>query len=123
MYSTQTSGKTLPKFLVTLKSHAEFLVEVFLISHSYERPGIWRVSVDYRIRQCNTIYPPLGHFSLLDISTVGIVSVPKGSALESSRPELTEDPSFDIGTNRAWKTAPSEYDIHRPIRVRCCCGW
>ena len=35
---------------------------------------------------------------MLDISTVGIVSVPKKSALETSRRELSEDVSFGIGT-------------------------
>ena len=36
-------------------------------------------------------HTPLGRFSMLDISTVGIVSVPKRSALETSRRELAED--------------------------------
>ena len=35
---------------------------------------------------------------MVDISTVGIVSVPRKSALEASRGELSEDVSFSIGT-------------------------
>ena len=47
-----------------------------------------------------TVYvrTPLMRFSILDISTVGIVSTPKRSALETSRRELSEDVSFGIGT-------------------------
>ena len=47
-----------------------------------------------------TVYyhTPLGRFSMVDISTVGIVSVPRKSALEASRGELSEDVSFSIGT-------------------------
>ena len=41
---------------------------------------------------------PLSRFSMLGISTVGIVSVPKRSAFEASRRELFEDASFGIGT-------------------------
>ena len=43
-------------------------------------------------------HPPLGRFSMVDISTVGIVSVPKRSALKSSRRELSEYVSFGIGS-------------------------
>ena len=43
-------------------------------------------------------YIPLGRFSMVDVSTVvGIVSVPKWSAFETSRRELSEDISFGIG--------------------------
>ena len=35
---------------------------------------------------------------MINISTVGIVSTPKTSALETSRRELSEDVSFGIGT-------------------------
>ena len=42
-------------------------------------------------------HTPLGQFSMLDISTVGIVSVPKRSVLEISRGELSEDVSFGFG--------------------------
>ena len=35
---------------------------------------------------------------MLDTSTAGIVSVPKGSALATSRRELSEGVSFGIGT-------------------------
>ena len=48
-----------------------------------------------------TVYntsPPWADFSMVDISTVGIVSVPKRSALEPSIRELSEDVSFGIGT-------------------------
>ena len=41
-------------------------------------------------------HTPLGRFSMLDISTVGIVSAPKRSALEPSRRELSEDVSSGI---------------------------
>ena len=43
-------------------------------------------------------YTPLNRFSLVDISAAGIVAVPKSSALEPSRQELSEDVSFGIGT-------------------------
>ena len=42
-------------------------------------------------------YTSLGRFSMFDISTVGIVSVPKRSVLEISRGELSEDVSFGFG--------------------------
>ena len=42
-------------------------------------------------------HTPLDRFSMLDASTVGIVSVPDKSALEASRRELSEDTSFGIG--------------------------
>ena len=38
----------------------------------------------------------LGRFSMLDVATVGIVSVPKRSVLETSRRELSEDVFYDI---------------------------
>ena len=54
---------------------------------------------DYRTRRCTSHQPPLGRFSMVDISTaVSIVSGPKRSALEPSRRELSEDVSFGIGT-------------------------
>ena len=58
---------------------------------------------------------------MVDISTGGTVSVPNGSALETSRRELSEGVSFGIGTRLlveqwAWKTAPWVCDIHRRIR-------
>ena len=43
-------------------------------------------------------HTPLGRFSMVDISTVRIVSVSKRSAAETSRRELSEDVSFGIGT-------------------------
>ena len=46
-------------------------------------------------------HTPLGRFSMVDISTVGIVSVPKRSALESYRRELfffSEHVSFGVRT-------------------------
>ena len=42
-------------------------------------------------------HTPLGRFSMVDISMVGIVSVPKQSALKTSRLELSKDISFGIG--------------------------
>ena len=50
---------------------------------------------------------------------VGIVSVPKRSALETSCRELTEDVSRSVlapswlSSNRAWKTTPGGSDVHR----------
>ena len=44
------------------------------------------------------ITSPLGRSSVLDISAIEIVSVPKRSALETSRRELSENVSFGIGT-------------------------
>ena len=53
----------------------------------------------YRIRRCMPHYhTPLPRCSMVDISTVGIVSVPKRSALKTSRRELSEDVWFGIGT-------------------------
>ena len=43
-------------------------------------------------------HTPLGRFSTLDISAVGIVSVPQRSTLETSRRKLSEHVSFGIGT-------------------------
>ena len=40
------------------------------------------------------ITPPWADFSMVDISTVGTVPVPKTSALETSRRELSEDVSI-----------------------------
>ena len=48
---------------------------------------------------CTTVrvrHTPLGRFSMVDVSTVGTVSVPKTSALETSRRDLSEDVSFGI---------------------------
>ena len=57
-------------------------------------------------------HTPLGRLSMLNISTVGMLSVPNSSALESSRRELPEDVPFGmaplapLSSNRPWKTAP-----------------
>ena len=59
---------------------------------------------------------------MVDIPTVGIVSVPRRSALETSRRELSEAVSFGIGTflvveqSSLEKTAPRGCDIHRRAR-------
>ena len=59
------------------------------LKHTYETKNTYYTTgVPY--------HPPLGRFSKLEISTVGIVLVPKG--LETSRRELSEDVSFGIGT-------------------------
>ena len=48
---------------------------------------------------CLSHQPPLGRFSMIDISTaVGMVPVATTSALEASVRELSEDASFGIGT-------------------------
>ena len=44
------------------------------------------------------ITPPWADFSMVDISTVGTVSVPKRWAWETSPRELSEDVSFCVGT-------------------------
>ena len=64
---------------------------------------------------------PLGQFSMLDISIVGIESVPKMAALETFRRELSEDVSFGIVTLlvvEQWslESRPKGCDIHRRIR-------
>ena len=73
----------------------------------------------YRVPHAAAYHTPLVPISVLDISTVGMMSVPKRSALQASRRELFEDVSFgiDISGNRAWKTAAGVCDIHRRIRV------
>ena len=44
-------------------------------------------------------HAPVGRFHMVDISTaVGTVTVPKPSALETSRREISEDVSFGVGT-------------------------
>ena len=55
---------------------------------------------------------------MLDIPTVGMVAVPKRSALETSRRELFEDASSGIGIllvveQRAWETAAGACDKNR----------
>ena len=47
---------------------------------------------------CTVCHTPLGRFSMVDISILGIVSVPKRSVLKTYRGELSEDVSFGIGT-------------------------
>ena len=63
-------------------------------------PGA-RIQCKYRIL-CTTStshHTPLGRFSVVDISTaVGIVPLPRRSALEPSRRERSEAVSFGIGT-------------------------
>ena len=44
------------------------------------------------------VYHPLSRFSVVDISTVGMVLVPKSWALETSHRVLSENVSFGIGT-------------------------
>ena len=48
------------------------------------------VRVPYTVYSISRYHTPLGRFFTLDISAVGIVSVSKGSALETSRQELPE---------------------------------
>ena len=55
-------------------------------------------AVPYRVRRCLSHQPPLGRFSVLDISIVGRLAAPKRSPLETSLRELSEDVSFGIGT-------------------------
>ena len=67
-------------------------------------------------------HTPLGRFSMLDISTVGIVPVPETSALETFRRVLSEHVSFGIGTllvveQSSLETRPRGCDMHRRRRV------
>ena len=43
-------------------------------------------------------HTPVGRFTMLDTSTVGLASVLKRTALEASRPEPSYDASFGIST-------------------------
>ena len=56
---------------------------------------------------------------MVDISTVGIVSVPKASVLEMCRRYFSEDLSFGIGAllvvERSRKIAPAWCDIHYTV--------
>ena len=61
-------------------------------------PPLSRSTVHWHDGVYHTITPPLGRFSMVDISTVGIVPVPRRWALETSRRELSGDVSFGIGT-------------------------
>ena len=70
------------------------------------------------------ITPPPGRLSMLHVSTaVEIVSVPKRSALEASRRELSEDVPFGTGTLLVVEQSTLERrtpqrggDTHRRIR-------
>ena len=53
---------------------------------------------EYRIGRFTHYHTPQGRFSMVNISRVGVVSVPKWSTLETSRGELSEDVSFRVGT-------------------------
>ena len=63
---------------------------------------------------------------MVDISKVGTVSVPKRSALEPSRRDLSEDVSFGIGTigtllaveQSSLENRPRGCDIHRRLRYK-----
>ena len=63
-------------------------------------------------------YTPLGRFSMVGISTDGIVSVPKSSAWETSRRELSEDVPFGIGTGTFSVVEQSSLE-NRPRGVMC----
>ena len=74
----------------------------------------------YRIRRC-VYHTPVGRFSMLGICTAGIVPVPKRSALEASRRELSEDASFGIGIllvveQSSLENHPREGDVRRRKR-------
>ena len=66
----------------------------------------------------------LGRFSMVDIPAVGIVSVSKRSALETSTRELSEDVSFGIGALLVAEKLSLENrprgvcDTHRGVRYR-----
>ena len=87
-------------------------------------PGIvysspfWNLIVVYRTRRCKPPPPLPGLFSMLDISIVGIVSVPRRSALAASLSEsfpktyrsvlallVLLAPSW-LSSNRTWKNRP-----------------
>ena len=80
-------------------------------------PPLLATRVPYR-----TVYitPSWCRFSVLDISTVGMMPVPTRSALEESRRELSEDVSFGVGTLLVVEQSSLEnrprgvrYSIHR----------
>ena len=67
-------------------------------------------------------HTPLGRFSRLGISAVGIVSVPERSALETSRRELSQDVSFGSGTPLAVEQSSLEKTPQGCVRYTVVCG-
>ena len=91
----------------------------YIAAESVDRPLSLR---GYRIGRCVSHYHiPLGRFSMVDISTVGVVSVPKSlrwkhlaeSFPKTYRPVLA---TSWLSSYRAWKTAAGVCDTHHGIR-------
>ena len=81
--------------------------------YSYTDPDLCLRSAVYD----GVYHTPLGRFSMVDISTIGVVSVPKRGRrwkrLAESFPKtcgLVSAPSW-LSSNRAWNTASGWYDI------------
>ena len=87
----------------------------------YDRKAVsWQTYRKYTVYDGWSVHhPPLGRFSMVDISTVGIVSVPKRSSLETAITESFGETYRSVLTppwllsNRVWKTTPAGRDIHR----------
>ena len=67
-------------------------------------------------------HPSLGGFSMVDVSTAGIVPVPTRSALERSRRELSEDVSFGVGTLLAVEQSSLEKPPQGCVEYTVLCG-
>ena len=91
------------------------------VLHSYARWTLARGDRHGNIKErlsYRTVYPSRPP-SALDISTavVGLlttVSVPKRSALNTSRRELSEDVSFGIGTTGTWHLVVEQSSLEKP---------
>ena len=59
-------------------------------------------------------HTPLGRFSIVHISTVGIAPLQKRSALETTRRQLSEDAAFGVG---ALLVVEQSSLVDRPRRV------
>ena len=69
------------------------------------------------------VYTSLGNFSVVEMSTGGIVSLPKRPGVETSSRELSEDASFGIGTllvveQSSLENRPRGGDKHRTLVYR-----
>lgn len=91
----------------------------YIAAESVDRPLSLR---EYRIGRCVLRYHiPLGRFSMVDISTAGVVSVPKSrlwkhlaeSFRKTYRPVLA---TSWLSSYRAWKTTAGVCDTHHVVR-------
>ena len=81
-----------------------------------KHPGV-SSGVPYRTVHIYISHPPVGRFSMLDMSTVGIVPLLKRSALAACRGELCEGVSFGIGTAPSWSQSKQSSLGNRPTGV------